>query len=98
MTFRVLVTGGAGFIGINNRDLRTFETDLSVTERLAHLIPFDKMLVSESGIFTTHDVVRLRRCKVNAVLVGEALITAADIGAKVRDLALIEPSKVDYDG
>ena len=87
----VAIAGGARFIGINNRDLRTFETDLSVTERLAHLIPCDKMLVSESGIFTPDDIVRLHKARVNAVLVGEALVTAPDIGAKVRDLAQAAP-------
>ncbi|MQF69970.1 indole-3-glycerol phosphate synthase TrpC, partial [SAR202 cluster bacterium AD-804-J14_MRT_500m] len=83
----VAIAGGAEFIGINNRDLRTFETDLSVTERLAHLVPEEKMLVSESGIFTADDIIRLYNAKVNAVLVGEALVTAPDVGAKVRELA-----------
>ena len=87
----IAIAGGARYIGINNRDLRTFETDLSVTERLAHLIPCDKMLVSESGIFTPDDVVRLHKARVNAVLVGEALVTAPDIGAKVRELAQAAP-------
>ena len=89
---------GSEIIGINNRDLHTFETDLSVTERLAGQIPRGKIIVSESGIFTAQDVIRLRNHKVNAVLVGEALVTATDIGAKVRELALAQPSKVRADG
>ena len=85
---------GAETIGINNRDLHTFETDLSVTERLAGRVPRGKVIVSESGIFTAADVARLRGSRVNAVLVGEALVTAPDVGDKARELALGEPSKV----
>ena len=88
---------GAEIIGINNRDLHTFETDLSVTERLVGRVPRGKISVSESGIFTAADVARLRGIMVNAVLVGEALVTAPDVGAKARELALGEPSKVGSD-
>ncbi len=77
---------GAEIIGINNRDLRTFETDISITEHLASRVPEGKILVSESGIHGHDDLVRLRRVGVHAVLVGEALVTAADPGAKVREL------------
>jgi indole-3-glycerol phosphate synthase len=77
---------GAEIIGINNRNLRTFETDISVTERLADRVSAGRILVSESGIHNHHDLVRLRRVGVHAVLVGEALVTAADPGAKVREL------------
>ncbi|MFB3092364.1 MAG: indole-3-glycerol phosphate synthase TrpC [Dehalococcoidia bacterium] len=94
----IALKAGAEIIGINNRNLHTFDTDLSVTERLAGLVPRGKIIVSESGIFTAQDVVRLRSIKVNAVLVGEALVTARDIGAKVRELALGEPSKVESGG
>ncbi len=77
---------GAEIIGINNRDLRTFQTDLAVTEGLAPLIPGDKAMVSESGIFTPEHLRRLGQLGVNAVLVGEALVTAPDTAAKVREL------------
>jgi indole-3-glycerol phosphate synthase len=80
------VDAGAEIIGINNRDLRTFTTDLSVTERLAPLVPRGKQIVSESGIFTREHFAQMNRSRVNAVLVGEALVTAPDIGEKVREL------------
>lgn len=82
---------GAGVVGVNNRDLHTFKTHLETTERLASLLPSGPqrpVLVSESGIHTPADVVRLRDCGVDAILVGESLVTAADIGAQVRELAL----------
>ena len=80
------VDAGAEIIGINNRDLRTFTTDLSVTERLAPLVPRGKQIVSESGIFTPEHLKQMNRVRVNAVLVGEALVTAPDVGEKVREL------------
>jgi indole-3-glycerol phosphate synthase len=79
---------GAYLIGINNRDLRTFETDLAVTERLRPLIPDDRVVVSESGIFTRADVERLADAGVHAVLVGEALITAPDTRVKMQELLI----------
>ncbi len=80
------VEAGAQVIGINNRDLHTFNTDLATTESLAPLIPRDKIIVSESGISTPEDLARLEPHGINAVLVGEALVTAADTAAKVRSL------------
>lgn len=80
------VDAGAEIIGINNRDLHTFATDLAVTERLAPQVPRGKVVVSESGIFTRDDLRRLHRVRVNAALVGEALVTAPDTAAKVREL------------
>ena len=77
---------GAEIIGINNRDLRTFSTDLSVTERIAPLVPRGKQIVSESGIFTRDHLRQMNKVRVNAVLVGEALVTATDVGEKVREL------------
>jgi len=77
---------GAELIGINNRDLRTFETNLAVTERLRPLVPPGVPVVSESGIFTREDIRRLAASNVQAVLVGEALVTAPDPGAKIREL------------
>jgi len=76
----------AQIIGINNRDLRTFEVDLAVSERLRPLIPRDRVVVAESGIHTRADVQRLRALGVNAVLIGEALVTAGDPAAKIREL------------
>jgi indole-3-glycerol phosphate synthase len=73
-------------IGINNRDLKTFSTDLAVTFRLAKRIPGDKLIVSESGIRSRGDVVRLAEAGVHAMLIGESLIRAADIGTKMREL------------
>jgi indole-3-glycerol phosphate synthase len=77
---------GARLIGINNRDLKTFTTDLKVTFRLAKRIPADKLIVSESGIHKRDDVVRLVEAGVHAMLVGESLIRAEDTGGKVREL------------
>lgn len=78
-------------IGINNRDLHTFSTDLGVTIRLAKRIPSDKLIVSESGIHKRDDVERLVEAGVHAMLVGESLIRADDIGAKIKEL-LGDPS------
>ena len=83
----VAVDAGAPIIGINNRDLRTFITDLAVSRRLAPLAPKSKVIVSESGINHPEDLQTLGECGVNAVLVGEALVTAPDVGAKVRELS-----------
>lgn len=82
---------GVRLIGINNRDLRTFSTDLGVTMRLAKRIPSDRLIVSESGIHKRDDVERLLEARVHAMLVGESLIRADDIGAKIREL-LGDPS------
>ncbi len=79
---------GAEIIGINNRNLHTFETDLLITEHIAPKVPNGKIIVSESGIANMGDVHRLKQSRVDAILVGEALITANDIGSKVRELAL----------
>lgn len=73
-------------IGLNNRDLNTFSTDLAVTLRLAKRIPSDKLIVSESGIHKRQDVLRLVEAGVHAMLIGESLIKAQDIGAKIREL------------
>ena len=80
------VAAGAEVIGINNRDLHTFVTDLATTEELAQLIPPEKVVVSESGISAPEDLERLEPYGVNAVLVGESLVTAEDTAAKVRSL------------
>ena len=80
------VAAGAKIIGINNRDLRTFDVDLATTERLAPLAPPGTTNVAESGVFSRDDVERLAACGVDAVLIGEALVTAPDPGAKIREL------------
>jgi indole-3-glycerol phosphate synthase len=82
---RVLACG-ARLVGVNNRDLRSFQTRLEHTLELAARVPADCMLVSESGIRNRHDVLRLQEAGVHAVLVGETLMRAADIGAKLDEL------------
>jgi indole-3-glycerol phosphate synthase len=77
---------GATLIGINNRDLRTFETDLEHTIRLRDRVPDQCVLVSESGIRTRADVQRLQAAGVDAILVGETLMASPDIGAAVDGL------------
>ena len=73
-------------IGINNRDLHTLQVDIRTTQRLAHLIPKDHILVSESGIRTRHDIHFVSKCGARAVLVGEALVSAVDCGEKICEL------------
>jgi indole-3-glycerol phosphate synthase len=86
-TERALRLNGIRLIGINNRNLATFEVSLATTERLRPLIPTEIAVVAESGIFTAADVSRLAKANVDAILVGEALVTAPDIAAKVRELS-----------
>ena len=80
------LTAGAEIIGINNRDLRTFHTDIGTTFRLRASIPTDKIVVSESGINTHEDVMKLKEVGVNAILVGESLMRSPNIGNKVKEL------------
>lgn len=75
-------------LGINNRDLRTFKTDLGTTLRMAELVEDRSVLVSESGINTHGDIQRLAKAGIAAVLVGESLMRSEDIGKKIRDLML----------
>ena len=76
----------APLIGINNRDLRSFEVSLETSLRLRTLAPADRMLVSESGISTTADVARLRGAGIHAFLIGETFMRAEDPGAALRSL------------
>jgi phosphoribosylanthranilate isomerase len=73
-------------IGVNNRDLRTFQVDIETTARLRRFVPPDVALVAESGIHTPADVDRLARIGADAMLVGESLVVAKDTGGKVRQL------------
>jgi indole-3-glycerol phosphate synthase len=81
-----VLDAGATLIGINNRNLRTFEVDLDHTLRLREQIPPECLVVGESGIRTREDVLRLEAAGVNAILVGEALMASPDIGAAVDRL------------
>jgi indole-3-glycerol phosphate synthase len=76
----------AEIIGINNRDLTTFKTTTDTTRRLRVLIPQEHIVVSESGINNRADMQKMKDCRVNAVLVGEALVTVKDIPAKMKEL------------
>jgi indole-3-glycerol phosphate synthase len=80
------VHSDAEIIGINNRDLNTFTVDINTTRRLRPLVPKGKIIVSESGIRSRKDMEKLRKWGVDAVLVGEALVTASDIRAKMKEL------------
>ncbi len=80
------IASGAELIGINNRDLSTFEVDLHTTARLAPLVPDNVVLVSESGIRGASDRERLCSLGVDAILVGESVITAPDVAARTREI------------
>jgi indole-3-glycerol phosphate synthase len=82
----VALATGCELIGINNRNLQTFDTDLATTERLLPMIPADRFVVAESGIACRADVLRLQRAGAKGVLVGESLMREDDIGAKLREL------------
>jgi len=83
-------------LGINNRDLRTFETRLQTTLELIPAIPDNRIVVTESGINTRHDVVLMRQQNVNAFLVGEAFMRAEDPGLCLRDLFFAPESKAAH--
>ncbi|MBI5943025.1 MAG: indole-3-glycerol phosphate synthase TrpC [Chloroflexi bacterium] len=89
-TERALKIPNIQLIGINNRNLATFEVSLNTTERLRPMIPANITVVAESGIFTSADVERLEKANIDAILVGEALVTSEDIPTKVRELSGME--------
>lgn len=92
-----VLAAGADLVGINNRDLHRFVTDLELTLRLRGRVPPEVVLVSESGIRTRHDVLRLEAAGVSAILVGETLMRAPDIGLAVERLLGLapEPARAD---
>ena len=73
-------------IGINNRDLKTFDTTLATGERLARLVPRDRIIIGESGIFTPDDLARLAKAGISSFLVGESLMRQSDVAAATRTL------------
>ncbi len=85
----------ATIIGINNRDLTTFQVDLATTERLSEQVPAGVLLVSESGIRTEEDSRRLRACAVDAILVGEALMRSDDVARQAAALRLADAPQLD---
>ena len=86
LELEIALRSEAKIIGINNRNLRTFMVNLATTERLRPLIPPDRIVVSESGIKSRSDMEKMRQWGVDAVLIGESLISAPDIAAKMKEL------------
>ena len=82
----IALDAGAGIIGINNRDLDTFKVNLATTERLRPMIPNDRIVVSESGIKNRSDMEKLKSWGINAVLIGETLMSAPDIATGMKEL------------
>ncbi len=73
-------------IGINNRNLHSFETTLKTTETLAPMVPKDRMVVCESGLFTSHDLARMARCGVNSFLIGESLMRQDNVALATKQI------------
>lgn len=85
-TERALTVTKSELLGVNNRNLKTFETDLATTERLAKMAPPEKLLVGESGLFTPADLARLARIGARSFLIGESLMRQTDVEAATRAL------------
>ena len=83
---QIALESGAEIIGINNRDLTTFNTTLETTKNLANLVPREKILVSESGFKNKLEIDSVKSYGVNAVLIGESLVVSDDPGKKLREL------------
>jgi indole-3-glycerol phosphate synthase len=83
---KAALNAGARIIGVNNRDLKTFEVDIALSERLRPLVPDDKIFISESGIQTPGDIGKLHKIKTNAVLIGETLMRSSDKTAELKRL------------
>jgi len=83
---RMALDADARIVGVNNRDLRTFEVDITLSEQLRPLVPRDILFVSESGIQSSEDIARLRAAGVNAALVGESVMRSADKKAAIARL------------
>jgi indole-3-glycerol phosphate synthase len=92
---RAALDAGARVIGVNNRNLRTFEEDLGTTERLAALVASEATLVAESAIRSTADAKRMADAGAHALLIGEALVTGGNVQARAREfmIAPTEPTK-----
>jgi indole-3-glycerol phosphate synthase len=80
------LAAGAEIIGINNRNLDTFVTDINTCKELAQFIPQGKIIVAESGISKRADIESIMKAGIHAFLIGEALVTSSDIGKKLREL------------
>ncbi|MFC1949065.1 indole-3-glycerol phosphate synthase TrpC [Chloroflexota bacterium] len=81
----IALNSGARIIGINNRDLKTFDVDIATTQRLRPFIPADRIVVSESGIKDRNDMEKMKEWGVDAVLIGESLMASDDIAARMRE-------------
>ena len=83
---KIALSAGAEIIGINNRNLHTFEVDINMTNKVAQMIDDGKLIVSESGINTKEDIIAIRDAKVDAILVGESFMRCDDIAVKAKEL------------
>lgn len=82
----IALEAGAEIIGVNNRNLKTFEVSLETTKHLRHMVPKECVFVAESGIHTVEDIVELKALKVDAVLIGESIVKAENRMGKLKEL------------